>query len=226
MIWLPCTHHPLSADKELVITEPSFETIDPYPYLGEDKPFAGLGTSDITRFATETCAAGWRGHIRSGEGYRIVIIFRDAFLKDGSSLNRSVLASAGRSGVTVPFHWRSPIVAALEAVRRAYLDITFGDFRDFIDYFISYRMAEVREVESRAESDIVELLLSLPMSILSVKICCYGEVRLLSPKPVRLGQGTEATSPPDRYRARLEDFAYRESHMGLGSARLAGRQQC
>ena len=67
------------------------------------------------------------------------VICRDTFLIDGSRVNKSVVkATQGRPG----HEWRGPILAMKKEgfgrVPRFFLDIDMRDYRDVVDYFISY----------------------------------------------------------------------------------------
>ena len=67
------------------------------------------------------------------------VICRDTFLIDGSSVNKSVIkATQGAPG----HDWRGPILAVkkqgLGIDPRFFLDIDMRDYRDVVDYFISY----------------------------------------------------------------------------------------
>ena len=67
------------------------------------------------------------------------VLCRDAFLIDGSSVNKSVVQAT--QGAMV-HDWRGPILAmkkeGLSIDPRFYLDIDMRDYRDIVDYFISY----------------------------------------------------------------------------------------
>lgn len=82
------------------------------------------------------------------EGYSIQLAFRDAFLADGSTINRSLMESVKTSG-TVHYEWRGPIVAMRQTWRDSYEDITLADFRHVIDHVVTYNTyntSEVREI--------------------------------------------------------------------------------
>ena len=73
----------------------------------------------------------------------LMVVCRETFLIDGSSVNRSVVKATQGS----PGHdWRGPILAmkkqGLGIDPRLYLDIDMQDYRDVVDYFISYGASE------------------------------------------------------------------------------------
>ena len=72
----------------------------------------------------------------SQEGYSISLYQREAFLKDGSAINKSILASVGKSSIS-PHGWCGPIIAMREIPFEFHEDITLADVRHTIDYMIS-----------------------------------------------------------------------------------------
>ena len=98
------------------------------------------------------------------------VICRDTFLLDGSEINKSVVkATHGATG----HGWRGPIVAlkkkGLGSDPRHYMDIDMQDYRDVVDYFISYRDESVQDVEVRAGDR--------KGKVRGVKINCRGDQR-------------------------------------------------
>lgn len=81
----------------------------------------------------------------------LVVACRDAFLIDGSKLNKSIVkATHGAAAHT----WKGPIVAMKRAGvsiwnsdSAPYLDIDMRDYRDVVNYFISYGDESVRDGE-------------------------------------------------------------------------------
>ncbi|KAK6536915.1 hypothetical protein TWF281_001122 [Arthrobotrys megalospora] len=72
------------------------------------------------------------------DGYSIAMTYRDTFLVDGSTINRSVLGSAERSKSYPGYEWRGPIIATREIDNEFREDITLGDFRHIVDFLITY----------------------------------------------------------------------------------------
>ena len=105
------------------------------------------------------------------KGYCIELVIREAFFKDGSKLNRSIMKSVRISG-TVHYRWPGPIVAMRQLPTEFYEDITLAGFRHIIDYFVTYNSSEVREIINP------QAALTTPRAIRGVKVCCYVEIKL------------------------------------------------
>lgn len=100
------------------------------------------------------------------------MVHREAYLRDGSSTNRSIQASIAASGASTNTHeYRGPMIAVREIHPEDYEDITLADFRHIMDYMVSYRDAKVREA-------VPDLRHRAPTTIRGVRICCYGELKL------------------------------------------------
>ncbi|KAL4744885.1 hypothetical protein BDW72DRAFT_212011 [Aspergillus terricola var. indicus] len=151
--------------------------IDPYPYLGTDKPFKGIMRIEHNPVRCRNLGSGFTGFAQYKEGYCVSLIHRDAYLRDGSSINRSVLASVKAScASTTPHHYHGPMVALREIHHEDYADITLADFRHLMDYLVSYRNRHIRE-------GVPDLQHRAPTTIRGVKICCHGEVKLHGSEP-------------------------------------------
>ena len=102
------------------------------------------------------------------------VICRSTFLSDGSSVNKSVVkATQGAPG----HEWRGPILAmkkrGLGTDPGFFLDINMQDYRDVVDYFISYRSLELEDdVRGRDRNHDQEV-----KKVRGVKIHCEGDQR-------------------------------------------------
>lgn len=172
MVWLPCER---KVDDEEYGDRTPYEIVNPHPYLGPDRPLVGTMRIEHNPIRDRNLGSGFEYWAPRKDGYSVSLKFRDAFLEDGSAVNRSILTSVGTSGIT-PHQWRGPIVAVRETPFEFYEDITLADFRHIIDYVISHRTTQVRESASHPEG-------RLSTSIGGVKICCYGEIKLHSSEP-------------------------------------------
>ncbi|KAL9099992.1 MAG: hypothetical protein Q9163_004573 [Psora crenata] len=173
MVWLSCER---KVSQEDYGVGASYEIIDFYPYLGMDRPYPGTMRIEHNPIRDRNLGSGMAAWAPRKDGYSVSLKYRDAYLEDGSAVNKSVLKSAGASGGTTPYSWRGPIVAVRQTPFEKYEDITMGDFRHIIDYLMSYRTTELRESARYQEG-------RLPTSIRGVKICCYGEIKLHSSEP-------------------------------------------
>lgn len=146
--------------------------IDLYPYLGTDDPSKGTMRIEHNPVRCRNLGSGFAAWSHYQEGHCVSLIHRDAYLVDGSTTNRSILASVRTSCTsTTPHEYRGPMIA-LQGIRHdGYADITLADFRHLMDYLISYRNTHIRE-------SVPDLLHRAPTTLSGVKICCYGEVRL------------------------------------------------
>lgn len=195
MIWLPCER---KVDDDGYGDRTTYEIVNPHPHLGPDRPLVGTMRIEHNPIRNRNLGSGMVYWSPRKDGYSVSLKFREAFLEDGSAVNRSILTSVGTSGIT-PHQWCGPIVAVRETPFEFYEDITLADFRHIIDYVISYRTTEVRESASYQEGH-------LSTRIRGVKICCYGEIRHHSSEPyvsvdvprahpTRLTYGQGAVSP-------------------------------
>ncbi|MCJ1282043.1 hypothetical protein MMC26_001366 [Xylographa opegraphella] len=71
--------------------------------------------------------------------HNITLMCRDDFFKDGSIPNKSIIGST--KGM-MKYDWRGPILAVAQEVNSMpeppYDDLTLHDFRDIVDYFLTY----------------------------------------------------------------------------------------
>lgn len=160
MIWIPCES--LWEDGE-----GSYEKLNLHPYLGPGDPPVGTTQIDYNPIRDRGLGTGLGQWAPRQSGYPISLKFRDAFLEDGSTINKSILTSVGMSG-TVPHQWCGPIVAVQATPFETYEDITLADFRHIIDYVRSYLTTETPE-------SVLYPGPRVSSSIRGVKICCYGE---------------------------------------------------
>lgn len=165
LIWIPCRRQ---YDEEDGI---GWTQIDPYPYLGTDQPVKGTMRIEHNPVRSRNLGSGFAGFSPYQEGYCVSLIHREAYLKDGSATNRSILASVRVSCTsTIPHEYRGPMLALQEISHEDYADITLADFRHLMDYLISYRNTHVRE-------SVPDLLHRAPTTFRGVKICCHGEIK-------------------------------------------------
>ncbi|KAK6537605.1 hypothetical protein TWF694_011785 [Orbilia ellipsospora] len=164
MIWLPCEPR-IDEDDGI-----SYEHLDTHPYLGTDNPWPGRQWIEWNPIRNRRLGAGMSHWAPRKEGFAILIKFRDAFSKDGSPLNQSILASVRAMG-SPPHKWCGPLVAIRNNADETYADITLTDFRHIIDHFMSYNLKNTRDVPPNPLDHAVA-------SIRGVKICCYGEQKL------------------------------------------------
>ncbi|KAJ6009386.1 hypothetical protein N7522_004402 [Penicillium canescens] len=171
LIWIPCRRQYDEADGI------GWTQIDSYPYLGTDDPFKGTMRIEHNPVRGRNLGSGFAGFAPYQEGFCVSLIHRDAYLKDGSAINRSILASVRASCTSIiPHEYRGPMVALREIRHEAYADITLADFRHLMDYLISYRNTHVRE-------SVPDLLHRTPTTFRGVKICCHGEVKFHGSEP-------------------------------------------
>ncbi|KAJ5310348.1 uncharacterized protein N7443_002809 [Penicillium atrosanguineum] len=171
LIWVPCTRQ---YDEEDGI---GWTWIDPYPYLGTDKPLKGTMRIEHNPVRCRNLGSGLARFAPCQEGYCVSLIHRDAYLKDGSTTNRSISASVMASCTsTIPHEYRGPMIALQEIRHGHYADITLADFRHLMDYLTSYRKTHVRE-------SVPDLLHRAPTTFRGVKICCHGEEKVHGSEP-------------------------------------------
>ncbi|KAI9375261.1 hypothetical protein BJX61DRAFT_182665 [Aspergillus egyptiacus] len=171
LIWIPCRRE---YDEEDGIT---WTQIDPYPYLGTDKPTEGIMRIEHNPVRCRNLGSGFAGFAQYKAAYCVSLIHRDAYLKDGSSMNRSVLASVKAScASTAPHEYRGPMIALQQLHHEDFADITLADFRHLMDYLVSYGNRHIRE-------SVPDLQYRAPTTVRGVKICCHGEVKLHGSEP-------------------------------------------
>ena len=101
------------------------------------------------------------------------VIYRSTYLSDGSSVNKSVVkATQGAQG----HEWRGPILAmkkkGLGTDPGFFLDINMQDYRNVVDYFVSYRPDELEDdVRGRDQNHDQEEV----RKVRGVKIHCEGD---------------------------------------------------
>ncbi|KAL4962166.1 uncharacterized protein BDV14DRAFT_179123 [Aspergillus stella-maris] len=171
LIWIPCSRQ---YDEEDGIR---WTQIDPYPYLGTDKPNKGIMRIEHNPIRCRNLGCGFTDSAQYKEGHCVSLIYRDAYLKDGSSMNRSVLASVKAScASTTPYRYCGPMIALQEIHYEDYADITLADFRHLMDYLVIYRNRHIRESVS-------DLQYHALTTVRGVKICCHGEVKVHGSEP-------------------------------------------
>lgn len=141
-----------------------------HPLLGPDKPFIKASQIDHNPIRGRQLGSGIAMWAPKKAGYAVAIKHREAFLIDGSPLNRSILASAGIYG-TVPHKWCGAVVAMRSTWSELYEDITLADFRHALDYLLDYGTTDTKR-----SGDISQA--RPPTSIRGVMIACYGERKL------------------------------------------------
>ncbi|MCJ1405925.1 hypothetical protein MMC11_009159, partial [Xylographa trunciseda] len=71
--------------------------------------------------------------------HALKLMYRDEFTKDGSMPNKSIIKSTNGK---MKYGWCGPIIAVAQGINRTsdppYEDITLHDFRDIVDYFLTY----------------------------------------------------------------------------------------
>ncbi|KAI9740069.1 MAG: hypothetical protein M1818_004820 [Claussenomyces sp. TS43310] len=174
LIWVPC-HRKASSEYEEYGVTAEYETANLVPLLGKDDPFPGSIHIEYNTKRDKCLGSGMAVWSPKKEGYSIKLMFREAFSKDGSRINRSIMESVKTSG-TVHHKWCGPIVAMRHTYEEFYEDITLADFRHLIDYLVTYATSEVREINP-------ETYVRTPRAIRGVKICCYGEIKLHGSEP-------------------------------------------
>jgi len=174
-MWIECYRKASSEYEEYGIVV-EFETANTRPLLGKDDPFPGRMHIEYNPKRDKALGPGIATWSFKKEGYCIELVIREAFLVDGSKLNRSIMESVKTSG-TVHHRWSGPIVAMRQLPIEFYEDITLADFRHIIDYFVTYNSSEVRETINP------QALRTTPRAIRGVKICCFGEIKLHGTEP-------------------------------------------
>lgn len=171
LIWVPCRRQ---YDEEDGI---SWTKIDPSPYLGPDDPLKGTMRIEHNPVRCRNLGSGFTAYAPRKEGYCVALVHRDAYLKDGSTTNRSILASVRAScASTLSHEYRGPMIALRELPHEDYADITLADFRHILDYLTSYRNKHIRE-------SVPGRLHHAPTTVRGVKICCHGEIELHGSDP-------------------------------------------
>lgn len=103
--------------------------IDPYPYLGTDKPLKGIMRIEHNLVRCRNLSSGFAESARYKEGYCVSLIHHDTYLMDGSTTKRSILASVRAScASTNPREYRGPMIALRGIHKEDYADITLADF--------------------------------------------------------------------------------------------------
>lgn len=152
------------------------ETVDTYPYLGEDRPFEGNIRIERNPLRGRNLGFGLVQWAPRKRGYCITMKHREVFLRDGSAVNRSILSSTSATG-RLHHRWCGPMVALRETPYETYDDIALADFRHIIDYFVTYATTEVRESSHDANVGFSS------STIRGAKICCHGEIKLHGSQP-------------------------------------------
>ncbi len=173
LTWVSCYREGDSEYERYVV---SYEHADVSPLLGEDDPLPGRAYIGYNPGRDKHLGSGIASFSPNKEGYAIELTYRDAFLKDGSKINRSIMESVKGSG-TVGHKWCGPIVAMRKKPYECYGDITLADFRHLIDYFVTYDRSEVWEITNP------QTHIRTPRTVLGVKICCWGEIKLHGSEP-------------------------------------------
>ncbi|KAK3369844.1 hypothetical protein B0H63DRAFT_514109 [Podospora didyma] len=151
-----------------------YDTAQLHPLLGSDNPFIAtchVNHNPIRGRQLGSSIALWAP---KKAGYAVALRFRETFLIDGSSSNRSILASAGIYDA-VPHQWRGSVVAMRTTWSELYEDITLADFRHALDYFLSYGTTDTKQ--SGGDDDDSQGRRP-PTTICDAMICCYGERKL------------------------------------------------
>ena len=125
-------------------------------------------------------------------GYTVKLSFREAGLMDCSTINRSIPASVGASGmITAPYPWCGPMIAMRETASEIYEDITLADFRHTLDHLTSYGTTETKAT-TRTAAVALRLPSAAPSSAAAEKGSCTAR-NASSPPTCR------ATTPSARY---------------------------
>jgi hypothetical protein len=175
LTWVPC-HRKTSSEYETFGVKVEFETANLSFLLGNDDPFQGRLHIEYNAKRDKRLGSGLAVWSAKKEGYSIELMIREAFLKDGSTINRSIMQSVKTSG-TVHHRWCGPIVAMRETCDQFYEDITLADFRHIVDYVVTYNTFEVKEISDPQST------IRTNGAIRGVKICCYGEIKLHGTEP-------------------------------------------
>lgn len=159
-----------------------YEWVDVSPYLGNKKP----GKFYAPR-----------------KNYHVSLIARDDLLSDGSSINKSIIATAGPS-MARPLSFRGPMVAIREVDYDTYCDISLADFRCLSEYLRCYgasastisRSSSIhtaranRGVKIRRQGGNIpqrsDIFVPVDITANGSKLASFGE-GALSPLSVRLG---------------------------------------
>ncbi|KAJ5748229.1 uncharacterized protein N7511_009925 [Penicillium nucicola] len=166
LIWIPCRRQ---YDEEDGI---GWKKVDYNPYLGTDDPLKRTMRIEHNPVRDRNLGSGFTCFSPRKEGYCVSLLHRDAYLKDGSATNKSILASVRASRTaTTPHEYRGPMIALRELHHEDFADMTLADFRHLMDYLISYRDTNIRE-------SVPDLQHRATTASRGVKICCYGEVEL------------------------------------------------
>lgn len=170
LIWVPCRRQ---YDEDGI----KWTQIDPYPYIGNDKPLEGVMRIEHNPVRYRNLGAGFAGYAPYKEGYCVSLVFRKAYLKDGSITNKSILASVSASCTSnISHEYRGPMIAIREVPHGDFTDITLADFRHLADYLVSYRNTYIRE-------SVPGQLHRASTTVRGVKICCHGETKLHGSEP-------------------------------------------
>lgn len=128
--------------------------------------------SNITRYGLATWGLGLQLLQRIKRDTVFSLIHREAYLIDGSTTNRSVLASVAASCTSPPTHeYCGPMIALRGIHHEDYADITLADFRHLMDYLISYRNTHIKESVPGQHHH-------ASTTVRGLKICCDGEISI------------------------------------------------
>jgi hypothetical protein len=109
-------------------------------------------------------------------GYGVAIKHRDTFLFDGSRPNQSIASAAMTSGMALGHTWMGPVVALRERTdETAVADITLGDFRHAVDYFVDYNRATIPEPKEISPFTTAN---TAGYTLRGVVIHCVGSIKL------------------------------------------------
>lgn len=167
MIWVPCRFK----DDE----EGPYENPDTGTLFGDDKPYVVAKYIEYNPIRNRRLGSGMSIWAPSKEGYSIALMYREAFLIDGSTRNESLLASVGQQS-SDQHDWRGPLLAIGSLPSEFYQDVTLADFRHLIDYIVDYSPMGTRVVNNVSESIATSM-------VRGVRVCCYGEIKLHGSEP-------------------------------------------
>lgn len=167
-----------SSDDDDEGCESSYEDVNIYPHLGNDRPNPDRMYIEYSPVRHRKLSHSLDSFSPYEEGCLLTLLFRENFATDNSSVNQSVRALLIAGGGAVPgipvstFSLRGPVIAIRSSGPEGpYEDITTADLRHVVDYLVRYSIETVSEMASPEE----------PLQgtyRLGVKIRCDGDINL------------------------------------------------
>ncbi|MCJ1387824.1 hypothetical protein MMC18_000667 [Xylographa bjoerkii] len=117
--------------------------------------------------------------------HALTLICRDEFTKDGSVPNKSIINATDRK---MKYGWRGPILVVAQSISRAsdppYEDVTLHDFRDIIDYFLTYNGGPTSQMRVQIVKKTQAIRIHCPAHMVASKVAKFSIEKINTIHPV------------------------------------------